>query len=159
MARGRPDVKRKAGARTPRRPQAASGGTREGHGRKSEATREAAILALLRERTISAAAESAGIGERTLRRWLLEDAEFKAEYEAARRSVFDQAMGRVHSLTGKAVDALEELLAATDSPNVRLGAARTVAELGIHQRDAETILRKLDEIEAAQREREHGGRR
>ncbi len=32
-------------------------------------------------------------------------------------------------------------------------AARTVAELGVHQHDAETILKKLDEIEAAQRQR------
>jgi hypothetical protein len=36
-------------------------------------------------------------------------------------------------------------------PTVRLGAARAVAELGIHRDDAETILRKLGEIEAVQR--------
>jgi hypothetical protein len=36
-------------------------------------------------------------------------------------------------------------------PSVRLGAARTVAELGIHRDDAETILRKPGEIEALQR--------
>jgi hypothetical protein len=35
---------------------------------------------------------------------------------------------------------------------VRLGAARTVAELGIHRNDAETIMRKLGEIEALQRQ-------
>ena len=39
-------------------------------------------------------------------------------------------------------------------PAVRLGAARTVVELGIHQHDADTILRKLDEIEAGQREQD-----
>ena len=48
---------------------------------------------------------------------------------------------------------IEDLLDATQSPNVRLGAARTVAEMGIHQHDADTIMRKLDEIEAAQRQR------
>jgi hypothetical protein len=32
---------------------------------------------------------------------------------------------------------------------VRLGAARTVAEIGMHQHDAEIIVRKLGEIEAA----------
>lgn len=36
-------------------------------------------------------------------------------------------------------------------PSVRLGAARTVAELGIHRDHAENILRKLGEIEALQR--------
>ena len=34
-------------------------------------------------------------------------------------------------------------------------AARTVAELGIHQHDAETIMRKLDEIEEHHQPRQH----
>ena len=38
-----------------------------------------------------------------------------------------------------------------EPPGVRLGAARTVAELGIHRDDAENIMRRLDEIEAFQR--------
>ena len=62
-------------------------------------------------------------------------------------------MSRVQALTGKAIETLDELLCEKDHPNVRLGAARTVAELGIHQHNAETILRKLDEIEAEQRRR------
>ncbi len=42
---------------------------------------------------------------------------------------------------------------------MRLGAARTVAEIGIHQHDAETILKKLDEIETQQRQEQgHGNR-
>ena len=43
-------------------------------------------------------------------------------------------------------------------PNVRLGAARTVAELGMHQHDAETIMQKLDEIEEHQRRQQPGRR-
>ena len=76
---------------------------------------------------------------------------FQAAYEEARRATFHAGMRRVQALTGKAIDTLDDLLDATDSPNVRLGAARTVAELGIHQHEAETILRKLDEIEEQQR--------
>ena len=49
-----------------------------------------------------------------------------------------------------AVDTLEELLGEKKHPNVRLGAARTVAEIGMHQHEAETILKKLGEIEAYQ---------
>ena len=56
-------------------------------------------------------------------------------------------MSRVQALTGRAVDTLEDLLGAEKYPNVRLGAARTIAEIGIHQHDAEHILHKLDEIE------------
>ncbi len=50
---------------------------------------------------------------------------------------------------------LEELLGEKKYPNVRLGAARTVAEMGIHQHDAETIMQKLAEIEAHQRGHRH----
>jgi hypothetical protein len=59
-------------------------------------------------------------------------------------------MSRVQALTGRAVDTLEDLLDVADAPSVRLGAARTIAEIGIHQHEADTILRKLGEIEAAQ---------
>ena len=94
------------------------------------------------------------INARTLRRWLADDAAFKADYATARQAAFEAGMSRVQALTGKAIDTLDDLLDATDSPNVRLGAARTVTELGIHQHDAETILRKLDEIETAQRQQD-----
>ena len=40
-----------------------------------------------------------------------------------------------------------------ETPTVRLGAARTVAEIGMHQYDSETILKKLDDLEASQRRR------
>jgi hypothetical protein len=43
---------------------------RKGHGAKSDAVREQAILALLSERTIGQAAARCGVNERTLRRWL-----------------------------------------------------------------------------------------
>ncbi len=67
-------------------------------------------------------------------------------------------MSRVQALTGKAIETLDELLGEKNYPNVRLSAARTVAELGIHQHDAETIMRKLDEIDEHQ-QRQQPGRR
>ena len=124
-----------------------------GHGAKTAAVREQAILALLSEPTIGQAAARCGIGERTLRRWLTEDAAFQAEYEAARRATFQAAISRIPALTVRAVDTLADLLGDTKPPAVRLGAARTVAEIGMHQYDAETILRKLDDLEARQRRR------
>ncbi len=138
----------------PRDPQTPAG-TREkrGHGAKSDAVRERAIVALLSERTIGKAAAMAGVNERTLRHWLSEDEAFKAEYAAARQTTFQAGINRAQVLTVKAIDTLDELLDEKKHPHVRLGAARTVAELGVHQHDAETILKKLDEIEAAQRQR------
>lgn len=124
-----------------------------GHGAKIAAIREAAILALLSEPTIEKAAARAGVSERTLRRWLASNQSFRAAYEAARRTTYEAGINRVQALTARAVETLEELLQAKKYPAVRLGAARTVTEIGMHQHDAETIMRKLDEIEAAQRQR------
>ena len=127
---------------------------KRGHGAKSEATRERAVLALLSEKTVTDAAKKAEVDESTLRRWLSKDEAFQAEYAAARQAVFQSGLHRVQALTAKAIDTLEELLDANINPNVRLGAARTVAEIGIHQHDAETILRKLDDMELLQRQQE-----
>ncbi len=123
-----------------------------GHGAKSAAVRERAILALLSEKTITKAAEKIGVDDSTLRRWLADDEAFQTAYASARHATFQVGMSRVQALTGRAVDTLEDLLGQKDSPSVRLGAARTVVEVGIHQHDAEHILNKLDEIEGSQRQ-------
>ncbi len=49
-------------------------------GAKQNRKREVAIAALLSRPTIEEAAQLAGIGEKTLRRWLRDDADFKAAY-------------------------------------------------------------------------------
>jgi hypothetical protein len=51
----------------------------------------------------------------------------------------------------KAVDTLDDLLSEKKHPAVRLGAARTIAEIAMHEWDAETLLKMLEDIEAAQR--------
>ncbi len=136
-----------------RRSQQQSADVREtaGHGAKSQAVRDKAILALLSEKSVAKAAAKCGLSERTLHRWLTSDDAFQAEYAAAREAAYQAGIYRAQALTGRAMDTLEELLDAKINANVRLGAARTVAEIGIHQHDAETILQKLDEIESDQR--------
>ena len=123
-----------------------------GHGAKSAAARERAILALLSEKSISKAAARCGTSEKTLRRWMADDEEFKIALVEARRVRFEAGMGRLQALTVDAVDALAALLRPNTPPTVRLGAARTVVELGLHQRDADSIMRRLGEIEACQRQ-------
>src|SRR5215203_5447883 len=117
-----------------------------GHGAKPAVIRERAILALLSEPTIGKAATTCGVGESTLRRWLTEDAAFQAAFQAVRHATFQAAIRRIPALTGRAVEALADLLGTATHPAVRLGAARTVAEIGMHQYDAETILKKLDDL-------------
>ncbi|PYR51469.1 MAG: hypothetical protein DMF89_06030 [Acidobacteria bacterium] len=131
----------------------AADGRVKGHGTKPAPVREQAILALLSERTLELAAARANVGDRTLRRWLTEDTKFQADYAAARKAASEAGMSRMQALTSRAVNTLEDLLGAKDHPTVRLGAARTLVEIGMHQHDAETIVRKLDEIEAVQRKR------
>lgn len=122
-----------------------------GHGAKSDALRERAVVALLSEKNLTAAAHRCGVNEKTLRRWMVEDEAFKHALIEARTALFQAGMHRVQALTSEAVDTLAALMRRTVPPSVRLGAARTVAELGMHQYDAETILKKLDDLERSTR--------
>ena len=76
-----------------------------GHGEKLSRRQEAAVSALLGEATISAAAERAGLGEATLRRWLRRP-DFQSAYRAARRAVVEAAIGRLQQASGRAVACL-----------------------------------------------------
>lgn len=139
-----------------KRPQKAadvrSNGNPRGHGAKSEIVRERAILALLSEATVGAAARRCGISEKTLRRWMVDDQLFRRELAVARNAMFQSGMTRVQALAGQAVSTLVALMCRTSPPAVRLGAARTVAELAIQQHQAEAIIGRLEEIEEHQRE-------
>ena len=128
---------------------AADGKEKAGHGAKSKAARDKAIVALLSENNVSAAAKKCGVGERTLHRWLSEDETFQAEHADALRTTFEAAVHRAQAITGKAIDTLEELLEDKKHPAVPLGAARTVTEIGLYQQDAEAIMRAFKEIETA----------
>ena len=138
---------RVAGEHSPRPQTAAEVREPDGHGAKPAAVREKAILALLSEKSIGRAAIRSGVNEKTLRRWLMEDAQFQAVYAAARQVAFQAGMSRLQALAGRAVDALEELLGDKKHPSVRLGAARTVAELASQRHDAETLLSRIQELE------------
>ncbi len=73
---------------------------------------------------------------------MADDEAFKEELATARRAMFEAAMNRLQPLAAQAMETLAAPMEPTEPPSVRLGAARTVVELGIHRDDAETILRK-----------------
>lgn len=83
---------------------------------RSSAKRDAAILGLLEETTICAAAERAGIGEATLRRWLRENDEFKKQYVTARKEVFAQALNQLRQGALEAAITLREIAADETAP-------------------------------------------
>src|SRR5262245_44185441 len=75
-------------------------------GSKLNRKQEAAIAALLSEKTNADAAEKAGVGEATLQRWLRLPA-FQAAYRRARQEVVERTVARLLKLTAKAVDTLD----------------------------------------------------
>jgi hypothetical protein len=109
------------------------------------ANREKALTALLAHSTIVEAAQTSGLNEKTLRRYLA-DAEFQKEFRAARRSIFEQNIARLQSLHAGAVDALERNLTC-EIPSSEIRAAQIVIEAS--RKDFETfdILQRLETLE------------
>ncbi len=112
-----------------------------------ENNKEKALTALLESATITDAAESCGLSEKTLRRYL-EDSEFQKEFRAARRLVFEQNIVRLQSLHAGAVETLERNLTC-ENPSVEVRAAQIIIESS--RKDFETldILERLEAIENA----------
>jgi len=106
-----------------------------------------AISALLLTRTLKAAAKSAGCGERTLRGWL-DEPQFVAAYQAARRAAVGQSIARLQQISGAAVDRLKALLEC-GKPAIELGAARTVLELAIKSVEIEDLQSRILALEEA----------
>jgi hypothetical protein len=114
-----------------------------GHGEKLTRKQDAAVAALLATPTLARAAEKAGVGESTLRRWLSLPA-FQAEFRAARRKVVEHAVGQLQCSAAAA--------AATLRRNLRGGKAgdQTRAALGIlgHAIDAVELVDLVERVEA-----------
>jgi hypothetical protein len=110
-----------------------------GHGEKFGRKAEQAIAALLTRPSIEDAARVAGVGEKTLRRWLQEPS-FKKRYLQARRDSVRQSIARIQHATGAAGATILKLM--TDpgvSAAVRLRAAACVIDLAIKGVDSEDI--------------------
>lgn len=112
-----------------------------------------ALEALITCKTRTEAAEVAGISEATLWRYL-QIPNFQARYKAARKEGLEQGVGRLQSLTGKAIDTLEELLDDRDlPPMVRRSVAACVLEYAFKATEMESLqeierrLAELDERE------------
>ena len=89
---------------------------------------------------------SVAVSPRTLQRWL-HDPAFVNELTAARTAAFDAAMQSVMAAANTAVDTLLDLVKTKNPPATRLGAARSLLDLGIERHDASTIVARLAELE------------
>jgi hypothetical protein len=126
-----------------------------GHGEKVSRKREAAVVALLTCPTLTAAATAVGIDEKTLRKWLKDDAAFRDAYTLARRRLLDDAVLGLQRTAAKAVEALARQLEA-EKPGDVIKAA--VAILGLAIRGTE-LLDLAAAVEGLKRDREEGGGR
>src|SRR5262245_36688187 len=117
-----------------------------GHGAKGRHVREQAVAALLSERTVAAAAQKAGIGLRTLQRWLQQSG-FQALYREARHRALEQSLARLQVLTGGAVSALDGALQSPDD-RVRVRAALGVLAQAVHAAQQFDLAERLDALEA-----------
>jgi hypothetical protein len=115
-----------------------------------------AIAALLVEPTIGAAANRAGIGERTLQRWL-KNPRFAKLLRTARRSVLEQAIGRLQQVMDKAVTTLERNLTCGEAgPEIR--AAGTIIVNAMKGAEQVDVLERLEEIERVMEEQSEAPR-
>jgi hypothetical protein len=107
---------------------------------------EAAIVALLTERTHAAAAK-AGIGEAALQRWL-RDPGFVAAYRAARRQIVEGGISRLQQVFGDAVDTLRRNLTC-GTPSAEIRAAATILEQAVKGVELADLVEEVEELKQA----------
>jgi hypothetical protein len=108
-----------------------------------------AIVALLSEPTIGAAAQAVGVGERTSFRWL-NDRIFCECYHEARRDALRLATGQLQATAQEAVSTLVEVMHdTTASPSARVSAAKVILDTAYRASEQEDVLRRIEWLERA----------
>lgn len=107
-----------------------------------------AIAALLTSGDIKSAAVTAGIGARTLYRWMTLP-EFRAALLEAEGDAIDAATRRLLTLQTPAIDVLETTMSDRESPPaVRLRAAQSVLDYLLRLRELRNVEDRLAALEA-----------
>jgi hypothetical protein len=120
-----------------------------GHGEKFGRKQEEAIAALLTQRNVEEAAHAAGIGTRTLLRWLTQP-EFQKAYREARRAAFGQAIARLQQGTSAAATTLLKMLIEPGAPHsVRVRAAEAIFNHAAKAIEIDDIDARVTALETA----------
>jgi hypothetical protein len=104
------------------------------------------IVALASGATVEDAARAGGVSRATVYR-RLEDADFKRQIADARSEMLARAVGTLADASTAAAATLRALLEA-DSESVRLGASRSILELGTKLRESEELAQRIAALEA-----------
>ena len=114
---------------------------------KISRNQEKAIAGLLLKPSIQQAAKYAGIGERTLLRWLKDD-EFQKVYREARFHVVQQAITQIQDAARNAVKTLLEVLNNKKGPPaVRVRAASIIIDNAIKATEIDNLEARISDIE------------
>jgi hypothetical protein len=120
-----------------------------GHGQKFGRKMEEAIAALLSQRNLEEAARVAGVGTKTLLRWL-EIPEFQTAYREARRAAFGQSIARLQQGSSAAATILMKLMLDANTPaSTRVRAAETIINHAGKAIEIEDIEVRVTELERA----------
>jgi hypothetical protein len=103
-----------------------------------------AVAALLTASSHAAAAQQAGVGERTLRRWL-RDSVFRSAYRIRSRQLPDDVTGRLRAAAVDALDVLRGALADTNA-QVRVRAATALLDFAVKV-ETDELAARLDALE------------
>jgi hypothetical protein len=121
-----------------------------------ERKQEEVIAALLTQRNMEEAARTAGVGIRTLIRWM-KLPEFQKAYREARRAAFGKAIARLQQGTSAAATTLLKLLIEPGTPaSVRARVADSIfthAAKAIEIEDIEARVAELERIAASNQTR------
>lgn len=108
---------------------------------------ELLLSSLLSNRTIREAARSCGLSETQVYA-RLNDAEFKARYDAARHGVLDQSAAALQIMLQDAVNTLHGIVLDADAPpQTRLNAADAIIRNSLKLTEQNEIMRRLDALE------------
>src|SRR6266853_2918695 len=118
-----------------------------GHGTKFGRKQEEAVAALLTQRNVEDAARVAGIGTRTLLRWL-KLPEFQGAYREARREAYGQAVARLQQGASAAATTLLKTMIDPATPaSVRVRAAECVMNQATKAIEIEDIEARVAALE------------
>ena len=101
--------------------------------------------------TLKDAADKAGISERTARRrW--RNLRFRAHVQRLQADMVSRALGRMADGMAEAAEGLRTLLNSASKEAVRLGAARSLIELGVRLRESTELEARIRALEQAKAE-------
>lgn len=112
------------------------------------AQQEDAIVALLNEPTLARAAKAAGVGERSLQKWMKEPG-FLARYRELRRQAFEQAVAMSQRYSVLAVQTLAQVMASPSAaPQSKVAAAVAMLRFGRDGIEIEDLEQRIEALEA-----------